>query len=70
VIDFRGADYNTDHCQLVAEVRKRLLVSKQAAQKFDMERLNLKKVNEVEVREHYQLKSSNRSAAVENLNDG
>jgi hypothetical protein len=40
-----------DHCLVVAEVRERLLISKQAAQEFDMERFYLKKLYEVEVRE-------------------
>jgi glycine betaine/choline ABC-type transport system substrate-binding protein len=48
---------------------KRLAVSKPAAQKFDAERFNLKKLSEPEVREQYQLKISNRFAALENLND-
>jgi hypothetical protein len=53
---------------VVAKVRERLAVSKQAAQKFDVERFNLKKLSELEVRKQYQLKISNRSAALENLN--
>jgi len=35
---------------VVAKVRERLAVSKQAAQKFDGERFNLRKLNEQEVR--------------------
>jgi len=38
-------------------------------QKYDMERINLKKLNDVEVKEQYQVKISNRFAAVENLDD-
>jgi hypothetical protein len=45
-----------------------LSVSKQAAQKFDVERFNLRKLNELEVRKH-RIKISNRFAACENLND-
>jgi hypothetical protein len=56
VRSFRGADCDTDHYLLVAKVRERLAVSKQAAQKFDVERFNLKKLSETEVREQYQLK--------------
>jgi hypothetical protein len=41
---------------------------KQAAQKFDAERFNLKKLSELEVRKQYQIKISNRFAALENLN--
>jgi Tfp pilus assembly protein PilO len=35
-----------------------------------MERFDLKKLNDVEVKEQYQLKISNRFAALENLGDG
>jgi DNA-binding Xre family transcriptional regulator len=34
---------------VVAEVRERLVVNKQAAQKIDMERFNVKKLNEGDV---------------------
>jgi hypothetical protein len=42
-------------------------VSKQAAQKFDGERCNLRKLNELEVRKQYQIKITNRFTALENL---
>jgi len=35
---------------VVAKVRERLAVSKRAAQKFDGERFNLRKLNELEIR--------------------
>jgi len=54
---------------VVAKVRERLAVSKQAAQRFDGERFNLKKLNEVEVRKQYQIEITNRFAALENLSD-
>jgi hypothetical protein len=44
----------------------KLAVSKQAVQMFDVQRLNLKKLSELEVRK--QIKISNRFAALENLN--
>jgi hypothetical protein len=47
---FRGS-CDADHCLAVAEVRGRLLLSKRAAQKFNMERFYLKRLYEVEVRE-------------------
>jgi hypothetical protein len=53
---------------VVAKVRERLAVSKQAAQKLDAERFNLKKLSELQVRKQYQLKISYRFAALENLN--
>jgi len=45
----RGADCDTDHCLVVAKDRETLAVSKQTAQKFDVERINLWKVNELKV---------------------
>jgi hypothetical protein len=53
---------------VVANVRERLAVIKQAAQEFDVKRFNLKKLSELEVRKQYQIKISNRYAALENLN--
>jgi hypothetical protein len=38
VQSFRGADCDTDHYPVVAEIRERLPVSKQEAQKFDVGR--------------------------------
>ena len=54
---------------MVAKVRERLAVSKQVTQKFDMEKFNLRKPNEVEVRKRYQIEITNRFAALENLSD-
>ena len=53
-----------------AKVRERLVVSKQAAHKFDEERCNLRKLNELEVRNQYQIEITSRFAALENLSDG
>jgi hypothetical protein len=52
---------------LLSKVTQRLSVSTQTAQKFDMERFNLKKLNDVEIKEQYRVKISNRFAASENL---
>jgi hypothetical protein len=57
VHSFRGADCDTVHCLVVLTVRERLAVSKQEAQKFDVERFNLRKPDELEVRKQYQLRS-------------
>jgi 50S ribosomal subunit-associated GTPase HflX len=46
-----------------------LAVSKQVAQRFDGETFNLRKLNELEVRKHYQVEITNRFAALQNLND-
>jgi hypothetical protein len=51
-----------------AKVRERLTVSKEAAQKFDVERFDFGKSGELEVRRQYQTKISNRLAALENQN--
>jgi hypothetical protein len=47
---------------VVEKVRHRLSVSKRAAQKFDMEIFNLKKLNYVEVKEQEEVRISNRFA--------
>jgi len=44
------------------------VVNKPAAQKYDVDRLNLRKLSELEVRKQYQIKITNRFAALENLN--
>ena len=54
---------------MVAKVTERLTVSKQATQKSDVERFNLRKLNEVDVRKQYQIEISNKFAALGNLND-
>ena len=54
---------------MVAKDTERLAVSKEAAQKFEGERFNLWKLNELEVRKHYQIKVSNKFAALEKLNE-
>jgi len=69
VRNFRGADFDTDHCLVIANVRERLAVVKQAAQRFDRQRFNLRKLNEPEVRQQYQIEITNRFAVLENLTD-
>ena len=53
---------------MVAKVRERLAVSKQDAQKFYVKRFNLRKLSELQVRKQYQIKVSNRFAALYILN--
>jgi len=69
VRSFRRADYDTDQYLVITKVRERLAVGKQDAQRFDRQRFNLRKLNEPEVRENYQIKITNSSAALENVND-
>jgi hypothetical protein len=69
VRSFRGAVCDTDHYLVIAKVRERLTVGKQAAQRFDRQRFNLRKLNEPEVRDQYQIEITNRFAALENLSD-
>jgi hypothetical protein len=53
---FRGADCNTDLYLIVANVRERLLVSKEAASTFDVERFYLKYLSDLEVRKNNKIK--------------
>jgi len=67
VLSFRGADCDSNQYLLVATVREELAISQQAAQKFVLERFNLRKLSELEIRTHYQSEIKKRFAALENL---
>ena len=54
---------------MVAKVRERLAVSKQEAQKLDGERLNLRKLKDLEVKKQYQIEITNRFAALGKISD-
>ena len=60
----RGANCDADHCLMVAKVRERLAASKQTAQKSEVQRFNLKTLSELEVRKWYDIKISNKFAAL------
>ena len=65
----RGTHCDIDHYLVVAKVRERLAVSKQAAQEFGGERFNHRKLNELEVRKQYQIQISKFFSALENFSD-
>ena len=54
---------------VIAKVRESLAVGKQAAQRFDRQKFNWRKLNEPEVRKHYQIEITNRFAVLGNLNN-
>ena len=54
---------------MVAEVRERLAVNKNEAQKLDGERFNLRKLKDLEVKKQYQIEITNRFAALGNISD-
>jgi hypothetical protein len=53
---------------VVAKLKERLPVRKKAAQNFEGERFNLRKLKDPEVKENYQIQITNRFAALENSN--
>jgi hypothetical protein len=67
VRSFRAADCDSDHCLVVAKVRERRAVNKQRSQRFDIERFNLKKLNDVQGKEQFGGEVSNGFAALEDL---
>ena len=54
---------------MVVKFRKSLVVSKQAAQKFDLEIFNLRKISEIKIMQECQINISNRSEDLDNSND-
>ena len=54
---------------MVAKLREILAVSKQAAQKLDGERFNLRKLKDLDVKKQYQIEIANSFAALGNISD-
>ena len=69
VRSLRGADCDTGHYLVIAKVRERLAVGKQAAQRVDRQGFNLSKLSDLEVRKQYQIDITSRFTALENLNE-
>jgi hypothetical protein len=67
VRSFSTADCDNDPYLVVGKVRERLAVNKQRSHRFDMERFNPKKLNEVQGKEQFRVEVSNRFAALEDL---
>jgi hypothetical protein len=53
----------------VAKLSERISVSKRARQKFDLERFDLKRLDDVEVKQKHQVEISNRFEALEILDE-
>jgi hypothetical protein len=53
----------------VAKLMERISLSKRSRQNFDLETFDVKKLDDVEVKEKYKVEISNRFAALENLDD-
>jgi hypothetical protein len=64
---FRAADCDTDYYLVAEKVRERLAVSTLRSYRFNMDRFNLKKLNQVEGKEQFRVGVSNRFAALEDL---
>jgi hypothetical protein len=58
---------DTDHFLVVAKFEQKLSVSKRAAQKFYVDRFNIKKLNDVDFIERYEVKISDRFCSFGNV---
>jgi hypothetical protein len=69
VHSFRGADCDTDHYVVIARERERISLSKRSRQNFNLKRFDLTRLDDVEVKEKYQVEISKRFAALESLDE-
>jgi hypothetical protein len=60
---------DTDHYLMMAKVTVRMAVRKQRADRFCMEKSNLKKLNGVEGKEQYHVEISSRFTALKSLDN-
>jgi hypothetical protein len=64
VRSFRVADCDSDHYLVVAKVGDRLAVGKRMVKKMDVERFNLKQLNDEDFKEQYQVTIKSKFAAM------
>jgi hypothetical protein len=60
---------DTYHYLMAEKLLERMSVSKRETQKFYMQKFALRKLNDSEVKEQYQVKITNRFAALENFDE-
>jgi hypothetical protein len=69
VQSFRSSDCDIYHYLVAAKLTERTSVSKRARQNSDIERFDLRKLGDLEIKEKYQVEISNRFSALENLDE-
>jgi hypothetical protein len=67
VRSFRAVDCDSGHYLVMAKPTEKLAVNKERSHIINMERFNLKKLNETEGKEQFRVEVSNRFAALEDL---
>jgi hypothetical protein len=65
VRSFRAVDCDMDHSLVVANFRERIAMNNQGSHIFHTERLNLKRLNEIQGKEKYYVEVSSRFSTLE-----